>query len=89
MKQKLPLVIVDWLDANTESGWQTIKDIKHEPTLIRTVGWLLSQDDKCLVMFSSYTEDGDAGEVTTIPAPWVQKVKPLRGNTLTVKKDTV
>jgi hypothetical protein len=38
-------------------------------------------------MFSSYTEDGDAGEVTTIPAPWVQKVKRLRGNSLEITKE--
>jgi len=86
-RQKLPLVIVEWLDANTESGWTAVKDIKHEPTPIRTVGWLLSQTDKCLVMFSSHTDDGDAGEVTTIPAPWIQTVKKLRGNTLTIKKE--
>lgn len=87
MKQKLPLVIIDWLDANTASGWTDLKDIKSAATKVRTVGWLLKQDETNLVVFSSYTEDDAAGEVTTIPAPWVQSIKTLRGNQLPIKKD--
>lgn len=85
MKRKLPLVIVEWGDASTQSGWTGLADIKAAPVLVKTVGWLLSETEQCIVMFSSFTKDQDAGEVTTIPAAWVQSVKRLRGNPLVIE----
>ena len=85
MKRRLPLVIVTWVDASTQSGWTDLHEIKANPVKVKTVGWLLSETDQCVTLFSSFTQDQAAGEVTTIPAPWVTSIKRLRGNPLAVE----
>ena len=84
MKRKLPLVIVEWLDASTTSGWTDLSEVKAAPVKVKTVGWLYSEIDQCITLFSSMTADQALGEVTTIPAPWITSIKRLRGNPLVI-----
>lgn len=85
-KQKYPLVLVVWSDANTVGGWQAPKELKPVPTRSVTVGWLLEEHDHYLVIFSSYNADGDISDATTIPGAWIVEKKVLRGNAATIKE---
>ena len=86
-KQKLtgtiedyPLVEVKWNDATGEAGWMDINKAKiSKPARPVSLGYKLLQNREKLIIFTDYIvddEDGTltVGNVTTIPAAWVQDV---------------
>ena len=86
-KQKLtgtiedyPLVEVKWNDATGEAGWMDINKAKlSKPARPVSLGYLLEKTKEKLIIFTDYIvddEDGTltVGNVTTIPAAWVQDV---------------
>ena len=86
-KQKLtgtiedyPLVEVKWNDATGEAGWMDINKAKiSKPARPVSLGYKLLQNTEKLIIFTDYIvddEDGTltVGNVTTIPAAWVQDV---------------
>ena len=86
-KQKLtgtiedyPLVEVNWNDATGEAGWMDINKAKlSKPARPVSLGYLLEKTKEKLIIFTDYIvddEDGTltVGNVTTIPAAWVQDV---------------
>ena len=86
-KQKLsgnindyPLVEVKWFDAVSDSSWLSIdKAVAAKPAIPRSLGYKLIQTRKKITIFTDYIiddEDGSltVGNVTTIPAAWVQEV---------------
>ena len=86
-KQKLsgnindyPLVEVKWFDAVSDSSWLSIdKAVAAKPAIPRSLGYKLIQTREKITLFTDYIiddEDGSltVGNVTTIPAAWVQEV---------------
>ena len=75
-----PLVEVKWNDAAGESGWMDINKAKlSKPAKPVSLGYLLEKTKEKLIIFTDYIvddEDGTltVGNVTTIPAAWVQDV---------------
>ena len=75
-----PLVEVKWNDATGESGWMDINKAKiSKPARPVSLGYLLYKNKEKLIIFTDYIvddEDGTltVGNVTTIPAAWVQDV---------------
>ena len=75
-----PLVEVKWNDATGESGWMDINKAKiSKPAKPVALGYLLEKTKEKLIIFTDYIvddEDGTltVGNVTTIPAAWVQDV---------------
>ena len=75
-----PLVEVKWKDATGESGWMDINKAKiSKPAEPVSLGYKLFQSREKLIIFTDYIvddEDGTltVGNVTTIPASWVQDV---------------
>ena len=74
------LVEVKWNDATGESGWMDINKAKlSKPAKPVSLGYLLEKTKEKLIIFTDYIvddEDGTltVGNVTTIPAAWVQDV---------------
>ena len=74
------LVEVKWNDATGESGWMDINKAKlSKPARPVSLGYLLEKTKEKLIIFTDYIvddEDGTltVGNVTTIPAAWVQDV---------------
>lgn len=75
-----PLVLVEWQDALTDSGWSTTTEFS--PALIRSIGWKISDTDKALILASDIGDETDSTTktVTTetnrriaIPKDWVTK----------------
>ena len=86
-KQKLtgtiedyPLVEVKWFDATGDSGWMDIKKaLATKPARPVSLGYKLYHTKEKLIIFTDYIvddEDGSltVGNVTTIPAAWIQDV---------------
>ena len=75
-----PLVEVRWLDAVGDSGWMSIdKAIATKPAVAISIGYKILQAREKITIFTDYIiddEDGSltVGNVTTIPAAWVQEV---------------
>ena len=75
-----PLVEVKWNDATGESGWMDINKAKlSKPARPVSLGYLLEKTKEKLIIFTDYIvddEDGTltVGNVSTIPAAWVQDV---------------
>ena len=86
-KQKLngtindyPLVEVKWLDCISDNSWMSIdKAIATKPAVAISIGYKILQAREKITIFTDYIiddEDGSltVGNVTTIPAAWVQEV---------------
>ncbi len=86
-KQKLsgnindyPLVEVKWFDAVSDSSWLSIdKATAAKPAIAISIGYKILQTRDKITIFTDYIiddEDGSltVGNVTTIPAAWVQEV---------------
>ena len=75
-----PLVEVKWYDAVGDSGWMDInKALLAKPARPVSLGYKLLQTKDKIIIFTDYIvdeEDGTltVGNVTTIPAAWVQDV---------------
>jgi len=77
------LVIVKWRDTEDDCRWEPIALIEHlHPPLVKTVGWLLSQDDSCVRLLYSIAGD-DAGR-SIIPKACVESIEKVRDDELDV-----
>lgn len=61
-----PLVCIEWEDATNIALWRDLKDaIKWATThdfTVRTVGYLIHEDDHCVVVAARYSPDPDEGD---------------------------
>ena len=75
-----PLVEVKWYDATGDAGWHDInKAILSKPARPVSLGYKLFHTKEKIIIFTDYIvddEDGSltVGNVTTIPAAWIQDV---------------
>jgi hypothetical protein len=66
-------VIVTWIDAVSEDSWTDIEEAKkiHPPTM-KTLGYLLHQDEHRIVVAASYDEENHSvASIYSIPLTWV------------------
>lgn len=75
----MKLVLVKWYDAvsHEKSGWKPQEEVANtKPPLIRTVGWILKQDKKKIVLVSTIGDDDCDGD-TTLPIGMIKEIIPL------------
>ena len=73
----LPLVQVTWRDATSNHGWYTLPEILKDATLLtecQTVGYLVRNDRRHVVVAQGRTEHGKLSELWAIPRSLVSKV---------------
>ena len=77
--ESLPLVLVEWVDATGDSSWRPFHEaIQDQPVAIVSVGFVLVQDDKRLLLTSTTHLDMClVNDTLLIPVPWVLKITPL------------
>ena len=64
----LPMVEVHWLDSAEMPGWQLEDDAQEQrPLMVRTVGLLLHENDDCVTVAASVTEQGGPNAPLSIP----------------------
>lgn len=67
MKRKIYPVYIEFLDHQSQSNWQTPKELKDfKAALIYQVGWLVDEDKEVYKVAGQVSEDGDAGDVISI-----------------------
>jgi hypothetical protein len=73
----LPLVLVEWLDANTDNEPVTEDNVSsvHRPYVIHTLGWVLQHDDIGITLCNEFYLDSYRGR-TFIPAGMIVHVTP-------------
>lgn len=65
--KKPQLYVVQWQDIQSDATWHQGALEKAEPAICVTVGWLVLESDKKLVLADSKAQDGEWGGLTVIP----------------------
>jgi len=78
MSQRLPIVLIEWIDAENSSGWETIEDaIGHNCPTIHSAGFLL-KESKSHTTLAVTVGEPDACGVMRIPRGMIVKKTTLR-----------
>lgn len=65
-------IYVEWEDAASMAGWH--RSDEHRLILIKTCGFLASEDKKSITVSCSRDEENDYwGSCITIPKAWIKK----------------
>ena len=67
-------VRVHWEDATHRSGWHSVdelQDIINEGFMVETLGWLVHEDDDCIVVAQSVSRYRMA-ELSRIPKAYIK-----------------
>jgi hypothetical protein len=75
------LIEIDWLDAFSNSGWQSEEEARKRPfdVACRTIGYFLQQDkDFIWVSHSIGWSKGAKRDVMLIPIGCIQKIRPIQ-----------
>lgn len=76
--KKFPVVTVEWFDALNDVEWRDIKALRS-PTAtahaVTSVGFLIHQTKRVIVLAHGVDNDGAAESTMTIPRDWCQKIK--------------
>ena len=74
------LVKINWLDAmDSETGWHSLSKLKNaKPEPVVSVGGIIAEDEKRIVVTGDFCSDGETGRGITIPKDWCQKISILK-----------
>lgn len=89
--ETLPLVLVTWKDANVGGDDAvTLENISsyHKPTLVRTLGWLLRDDEEGVSIVNEFYDDTYRGR-TFVYRPMVVSVEHFKLAKSRKKKNVV
>lgn len=72
----LPLVQVDWLDANSSSLWQDLDALLRDvgPIVVHSIGRLVKDEPGYVMLVSEASAQKDAGNRSVIPRGCIQKI---------------
>lgn len=75
MKPPFQKVTIKWLDAKSNAGWENVEDVIEErPAVISTTGYLLFENEECIILGLTLGEEEDVWQVNgwfCIPTPWI------------------
>ena len=75
--RKLPIVEVEWKDANAGGGWRSREEYeKQRPSACRTAGYLLVRNRQHVIIIQSQDNKGVADSIT-IPRSEITSIKRL------------
>ena len=68
-KVTLPKITVWWLDScGPEDHWHSLEEVQtYSPVKARSAGWLVKEDDLCVVIAGTVVENGQVCGVVCIP----------------------
>lgn len=76
---RFPCVVVTWHDAWEDQRDLFEQDIRHEPKVQHTSGFLIRDNDRGVTLATEYgEEDGELRTTNFIPRGMIVKVKRLR-----------
>ena len=73
-------VLVTWLDAVSEDAWTDLNEaMALEPATQVTLGYLIHEDSRVLVIAASYDKQNNAvASFYAIPKSWIVSVIPMK-----------
>jgi hypothetical protein len=77
------LVLVEWLDSYSSTGWQDVEELQSSPLCCRSVGWQIRSDEQVIVLAPHLTDEHEetplqGNGLMTIPTCAVRRVQTLR-----------
>lgn len=82
MPRKLPLVRIEWDDSSSRRAtWSQLEDLQGDADVhlrCTSVGWLLKQNERALVIAGHRSASGQYGGDMTIPRCAVTKIRRLK-----------
>ena len=88
MHSKTPIVIITWIDAETTHGWQDNSDTDTSHTEVLTIGFLISEDEKSVVVASSVSDTSNNSRMK-IPRGMILSMTEIAAPKKTVRKKPV
>ena len=77
-KYPYPLVEIQWLDAETSHGWETVAEkIPLVVPVVTTVGFLIEESEDAVRVASTIGDDKSHNARITIPRGMVKAIKTL------------
>lgn len=77
--KKFRIVEVTWQDASSYNYWEFLDDLdRNVALLIKTVGFLLDNRKKEIVLARSLTEDNSTEGRFVIPKGWIKKIRTIK-----------
>ncbi len=86
LKFPLPLVEIVWLDACTDSGWETHDKASVTDELMVTIGFLVARGENVVVIASSLDQETHAMSNSRIKIPGGM-IKTIKELTIAYKKN--
>lgn len=76
--EKRPLVVVEWDDVSSYSGWELEKDAleKEKPFRAKMVGWQIRRNKDLLVVATAFSDDECNGR-RYIPGGCIRSIRRL------------
>ena len=82
MKEKktvCQLYRIDWEDACADGGWKRVQDVPQPKLLaVHSVGYLVSENKKAIVLAQQLSERGNYSDTITIPKTCITKKVKLK-----------
>ena len=69
---------VYWVDSCASHGWQHISDLNPRPSMILSVGILISDEPEAITLAASRNEEGGVDSPITIPRECIKSVKTFK-----------
>jgi len=69
--------VIHWEDHYGFDHWTRLKDIEHVPHIIKSIGWIIHEDDKSVTLTSCRSSGGMVTHVTLILKSCIVKRKAL------------
>jgi len=76
--KKLKLIYIEWFDAETQDDWTDISKLDFNLKKVKSVGWLINENDNSLTILPSHSEDDQCMGALTIPKGWIKKRRNLK-----------
>lgn len=77
-KAKLVFYEVQWSDAEAETGWQSIEDVKAPSKLTKSYGFFIKQDSRYFTIAACYDEEtGHFNRFMHIPQQMLKRKRKL------------
>jgi hypothetical protein len=71
-----PLAVVTWEDAYSDAGWREMRAHRdhHRPLIVRSVGFLVRDDDQSIRLVQSIGTYDTGTEALTVPRGMVRRI---------------
>jgi len=84
VKFKYPIVLVEWIDASSRSGWMSMEDaLNCTVPLVYQIGFMIKKDEEKVVLISAWGPHKDDTDVEIadrhqIPRCMIKRITKLR-----------